>query len=240
MNAGRFDMLHDPADDGGLPVADGIDIHFHGIFQKLVDENGISRRRKNGQTGEILQLLTVVNDLHGPTAQYKRGAHDHRVADLLGNPARFDNLHGDTVGRLDEPQLFEHGLELLAIFCPIDAVGMRSQDGNAGIGQWRGQVQRRLAPKLDDHPIRLLFFNNVQHILFGQRLEVKLVGCIVIGRHGLGVRIDHDALNPFLSQGKRGVYAAIVKLNTLADPIGPTAQNHHLFLLRHPASHSSS
>ena len=70
VDAGRLDMLHDAADDGPVPVGNGIHVHFNGILQELVDENRISRRSQDGQSGKVLQFLPVVDDFHGPAAKH--------------------------------------------------------------------------------------------------------------------------------------------------------------------------
>ncbi|OQB98292.1 MAG: hypothetical protein BWX80_04022 [Candidatus Hydrogenedentes bacterium ADurb.Bin101] len=40
MYARLLDMLHDTGHNHGLPVADGVHVHFNGGFQKLVYEDG--------------------------------------------------------------------------------------------------------------------------------------------------------------------------------------------------------
>jgi hypothetical protein len=40
VNAGLLNVLHDRANHGGLAVADAIDVHFHCVFEKAVNENG--------------------------------------------------------------------------------------------------------------------------------------------------------------------------------------------------------
>ena len=41
MDARLLDVLHDAADDRALPVADGVHVHFDGVFQELVDEDRV-------------------------------------------------------------------------------------------------------------------------------------------------------------------------------------------------------
>jgi hypothetical protein len=38
VDAGLFDVLHDGTDDGGLAIADAIDIDLGGVFEEAVDE----------------------------------------------------------------------------------------------------------------------------------------------------------------------------------------------------------
>ncbi len=66
MDAGLFDVLHDAADDRDAAVADGVHVHFDGVFQELVDEDGMLRRCYQGPIHEVDQGRIVGNDLHGP------------------------------------------------------------------------------------------------------------------------------------------------------------------------------
>src|SRR4029077_5804045 len=71
-------------------------------------------------------------------------------------------------------------------------------------------------------------FDQLDHVLGGQRLEVEAVGGIVIGRDGLGVAVDHYGLVTRLAQGIDRVHAAIVELDALADAVGAAAQDDDL------------
>ena len=61
-----------------------------------------------------------------------------------------------------------------------------------------------------------------------ERLEVQPVGRVVVGRHGLGVAVDHDRLEPGLAQREAGVHAAVVELDALADPVRARPEDDHL------------
>ncbi len=95
--------------------------------------------------------------------------------------------------------------------------------------QGRGKVQRRLTAELNDDAQRLFGFDNIQHILSRQRLEIQLVGGIIIRTDGFGVAVDHDAFNSLFSERKRGMDTAVIKFDSLADPVGAAAQDHHFF-----------
>ena len=93
------------------------------------------------------------------------------------------------------------------------------------------EVQRRLPAELRDGAPALLAFVNVQHVFERERLEKKFVAGVVIGRNGFGIGIDHDGFKAVLLERERGVDAAVIKFDPLADAIRPAAENHH-FLLR--------
>ena len=68
-------------------------------------------------------------------------------------------------------------------------------------------------------------------VLERQRLEVELVGGVVVGGHGLRVAVDHDGLVADFLQRERGVYAAIVELDALADAVRAATEDHDLLLV---------
>ena len=80
-------------------------------------------------------------------------------------------------------------------------------------------------------PSRLFLVDDLQHVFQRQRLEVQAVGGVVVGRHGLGVAVDHDGLVAVLAHRERGVHAAVVELDALADAVGPAAEHHDLLLV---------
>ena len=121
----------------------------------------------------------------------------------------------------------------------IEAGEVPSTSSSGMIG---GQLERGLAAQRDDdadqpasvHRCRPLGVEHVGHVLGRQRLEVEAVGGVVVGRDGLGVAVDHHRLVAGGPQGHRGVDAAVVELDALADPVGPRAQDHHPGAVRWP------
>jgi hypothetical protein len=69
---------------------------------------------------------------------------------------------------------------------------------------------------------------HLEHVLERERLEVQPVGGVVVGRHGLGVAVDHDGLVAGVAQREHGVDAAVVELDALADAVGPAAEDDDL------------
>ena len=63
-------------------------------------------------------------------------------------------------------------------------------------------------------------------MLDGAGLEVQLVGGVVVGRHRLGVAVDHHRGEPRVAHGEGGVAAAVVELDALADTVGAVAEHH--------------
>ena len=75
MHAGFLDVFHDAADEDFAPVAERVHIHLDGIVEKAVQQH----RRIVGdlyRVGHVAaQVLFLVDDFHGPAAQYVGGAH---------------------------------------------------------------------------------------------------------------------------------------------------------------------
>jgi hypothetical protein len=76
-----------------------------------------------------------------------------------------------------------------------------------------------LAAELNDNTIGLFNIDYVHHIFESQWLKIQAVRCVVIGRHCLWIAVDHYGLKTGIAQSKRGVAAAVVEFNALADTI---------------------
>jgi hypothetical protein len=238
MDARFLDVLHDAGDDDLLAIAERVDVALDRIAQILVDQHRAVARDLHRGGDVVVELLFAVDDLHRPAAQHVAGAHQHRVADAVGDVHRLVAAAGDAVGGLLEAQLGDHGGEPLAVLGQVDRIGRSAQDRDARILQRLRELQRRLAAELHDHADQLarllLDAQDLQHVLGGQRLEVEAVRSIVVGRDGLGVAVDHDGLEPGLGQRETGVDAAVVELDALADAVGTAAQDHDLALVGGP------
>ena len=81
-------------------------------------------------------------------------------------------------------------------------------------------------------PAGLLGAQDLQHVLRRQRLEIEPVRGVVVGRHGLGVAVDHDRFVAGVAQREGGVAAAIVELDALADAVRPAAEDDDLLARR--------
>ena len=114
----------------------------------------------------------------------------------------------------------------------MDRFGRCSPDRHPGLGQGSGQLQRGLPAELYDHPGGSLVLHNIEHVLERHRFEVEPVGGIVVGRYRLGVGVDHDGLVAGLAQSPNSVNGGVVELHSLADSVGPGAEDDHLVASR--------
>ena len=224
MHAGALDMLHDPADDVILAVAQRIHVDFDGVVEKFVDQHRMLGRSGHGVGHVVLQRVAVVNDLHRPPAKNIGRTDQNGIAQTFGNLESFIVGPRDAVIRLLDSELVDQLGEALAVFGQIDTVGRSADDRHAGALQRQRELERRLPAELNDDTVGLFAIDDVHHFFEGQRLEVKLIRGIVIGAHGFRIAIDHDRFVTFFAERKGGVHAAVVELDALADPVRPAAR----------------
>src|ERR1700676_5196741 len=72
---------------------------------------------------------------------------------------------------------------------------------------------------------------NGEHIFERQRLKIKSIAGVVIGRDRLRIAIDHDGLVPIVAQGESRVATAVIEFNSLPYAIRPTSEDDDFFLL---------
>ena len=96
------------------------------------------------------------------------------------------------------------------------------------------ELQRRLAAEATITPAQLAgaarascsACADVEHVFLGERLEEEAVARVVVGGDGLGVAVDHHGLEAGVAQRERGVHAAVVELDALADAVRTAAEDH--------------
>src|SRR5690606_4079954 len=109
--------------------------------------------------------------------------------------------------------------------CQVERFGRSTDNGDTSGVKFGGQLKWCLASELNNHPLRLLFFDNCHHIFEGQRFEVKPIRRVVVGRDGLWIAINHDRFEAGVSQSERCMATAVVKFNPLSYSVGSTAQD---------------
>jgi hypothetical protein len=231
VHAGLLDVLHHATDEGDAGgVAHAVHVALDGVGQEAVQQHGRVVAYLDGLAHVALQVALLVHDFHRAATQHVAGAHHQRVAQGGGLFQRFGFGAGRGVGRLAQAQVVQQLLEALAVFGGVDHVGRGADDGHAFGFQAQRQLQRRLAAVLHDHADRLFLVHDLQHVFERDGLEVQAVGGVVVGGHGLGVAVDHDGFVAVFAHGKRGVHAAVVELDALADAVRATAQHHDLLV----------
>ncbi len=223
VNAGGLDVLHDGADDGGVAVADAVDVDFGGAFEEAVDEDGALGGGVDGFVHVAAEFVVGVDDHHGAASEDEGRPNNHGIPNAVGDGDGFVFADGGAGFGLFEAEFVEKGGEEFAVFGEFDGLGGGSHDGDAGVFEAGGEVEGSLAAELNDDAVGLFLLANIEDVLEGERLEVELVAGVVVGGDGLGVGVDHDGLVSELFEGEGGVHAAVVELNSLADAVRSTA-----------------
>ena len=239
MDAGLFDVLHDAADVDLVAVAQRVDVDLDRVLEEAVDQHRVFGRELGGAGDVALQRLVVVDDLHAAPAQHVGRPHQHRIADVGGDPAGLRERGRHAVPRRRQPRRGQQVAERAAVLGQIDGLRRGADDRNPCVGEPLRQPERGLAAELHDdaHHARpagaglLLGVEHLQDVLERQRLEVQPVGGVVVGGHRLRVAVDHHGLETRLRQRGCRVHAAVVEFDALADPVGSRTQDQHLGLL---------
>ena len=172
--------------------------------------------------------LLVVGELHRAPAEHVATAARAPGSRSAGRPrAPPPGVCASAYGGALQPEPLEQRAEAAAVLGEVDRLGLGAEQRHAGRFQARREPQRRLAAEGHDHALGLLDLDDRQHVLERQRLEVQPVGRVVVGRDRLRVAVDHHRVAAGLAHGHRGVHAAVVELDPLADPVRAGAEDHH-------------
>ncbi len=211
-------------------VADGIGFALGRMIQEPVDQDRTVGRYADSGRHIIRHAFIIIHDFHAASAENVGRTHHDGIADAVRD--RDGILYGDGhagFGHRDL-QLLHHLTEQIPVFRQIDDSGRGAEDLHAVLFQIGCEIQRCLAAELGDHAERLFLIIDAQNIFQGERLEIQLVGSIIVGGNGLGVAVHDDRLETELLQRQCRMDAAVVELNTLADPVGAAAEDHDLRL----------
>ena len=226
MDACHLDVLQDAAHKHVLAVAERIDVDFNGSFEESIKIDWVVRRDLCGFSHVLVKLVVVVDDGHAAATEHVARTDKQREADVLGNPMRL--FEGRCLARcgVDDLELVEHLRETIAVFGEIDRLGARAHNGDARFLKGARELERRLTAECHDYAVGVFHIDDVHHVFKGQRLEIKLVGGIVVGRDRLGVAVDHDGLEAGIGKRVARMHAAVVELDALADAVRACAENH--------------
>src|SRR5579859_4849816 len=120
VNAGLFDVLHNPADHDVFAVGERVHVDFDGIFEEVIDQHRSVVRVFDGFLHVAHDRLLVISDDHRSAPEHVGRPNQHRETDALGT---FDCLFDGGrhyAGRLGNLQFFQQFIELLAVFCEVD------------------------------------------------------------------------------------------------------------------------
>ena len=230
VDAGLLDVLHDrrrsSTSSPSQSASTSTSIASSRKRSRKISRAGVGRRPERAQV--VARGLGRVDDLHRAAAEHVARAHEQREADLgAPRPAPPRRECAVAYGGALRPSSLEQRAEAPAVLGEVDRVDAGCRAAARRPREPGGELERRLAAELDDHALGLLDLADAEHVLERQRLEVEAVGRVVVGRDGLGVAVDHHRVAARLAHGHRGVHAAVVELDPLADAVGPGAEDHH-------------
>jgi hypothetical protein len=221
MHPGFLDVLHDCRDVRLPAVTERVDVDLDRAFEEPIDQDALAALRSRNDRG------TVVADLHVAPAEHVRGPGEHRVADRLGDIDRLLRPLRDRPGWDGHVEPVAERCEPLPVLSEVDRVERRAEDPVPGLLDRAGELERGLPAELDDHALGLLALADGQHLLDAERFEVEAVRDVVVGRDRLRVAVDHHGLVAKRSKRMRGVDAAVVEFDPLADAVRPRAEDHY-------------
>ena len=232
MNACFFDVFHDARNVDVFTVAKCVDVNFGRASEVAVQENRAVPRNNHSFGDVAFELRLIAHDFHR-TATQNVGRTDHqREADVSSDCKRLFVGRRDAVHRLFQAQTVHEVLEPFAVFCEVDCVRRGAEDRDTCFFQRVREFQRGLAAELNDNAVEgavvLFHAKDFHHVFKGQRFEIQTVRGVVVGRHGLGVAVDHDGLVTLIGQRETCVTAAVVKLDTLTDTVRAAAEDDDL------------
>ncbi|CAH0257316.1 hypothetical protein SRABI106_02741 [Rahnella aquatilis] len=231
MNARLFDVLHDTANQHALTVADSINVNFYGVVKETVQQNRCVVRHADGVLEVTAQVDFVVYDFHRAATQNIRRTYHQRITDTRSFLNSLFDSRDCGVCRLFQAQTVNRLLETFTVFGAVDGIRAGADNWHASGFQFTRQFQRSLAAVLNNHAFRLFDTHDFQHVFQSDGFEVQAVRGIIIGRHSFRVTVNHDGFVTVLTQRQRGVYAAIIELDTLTDTVWTTAQHHDFWLI---------
>jgi len=194
MYAGVLYMFHNCRDEDVRPVGYRVDLAFERVLEETVYKHRVFGADFYRLDRVSAQHRLVVYYLHAPAAEHERRPHHQRVS----YPVRYEDglfkRTRDPALRLRNTELYHLLPEELPVLGERYALGARSEYLHAVILKLVRYIQGRLPAELHDDAFRLLLLIYGKDVLYGQRLEIKLVRRIVIGGYGLGVAVHHYRL----------------------------------------------
>ena len=138
-----------------------------------------------------------------------------------------------------EPEPLDQRLEAVAVLGEVDRLGRGAEDRDLASSSAWASLSGVWPPNCTITPLTVPLVSSVphdlEHVLFGQRLEIEPVRGVVVGRYRLRIAIDHDGLEARGRQRECRMAAAIVELDALADAVGAAAEDDDLLGVRRAA-----
>ncbi len=232
MHTHRVEIL-DGADDDAVVVLVAHDFHLvlfppqHGF----VDEDFGGWRGIEAGGRDLLKLFHVVGHAAACAAHRETGADDDGQADALDRRARFFHRMRQRVLRNLETDAGHRLVEQAAILRLVDGRKVRADQldavffQHAGLRQFLGAVERRLAAHGGQQRVRLLLGDDLLHELRQDRLDISRIRQLRIGHDRRRVGVDENDAVAFAFKRLHRLRTGVIELTRLPDNNGPRADD---------------
>ena len=224
-----LDGAHDDAVAGR--VAHDLHLVFLPALDGLLHEHLAGRGKLQPLGDDADELILVARDAAAGAAHGERRAQYHGEPELAGDAQGV--FHGVGVaGPRDLDAEVGHALvEEFAVLAALDDVHVAADElyaialEHAGLGQFHGRVQARLAAEGGQARIGPLLRDDLFHESRCNGLHVGGVGQLRVGHDGGRVRVYENDPVALLAQHLAGLGAGVVELAGLADDDGAAPDN---------------
>ncbi len=220
----RVEVL-DRADDHTVvrAVTHDLELVLLPALDRLLDQDLRDGAGVEAVGRHALVLLHRLGDAGTPTAEDVGGPDDDGKADLVDRRPRLVHVVGDGGPGGLEPDLGHGDLELLAVLCRLDGLGICADQlapeplEHAGLLQLHRQVETGLATEGRQHGIGSFFFDDLLEDLQIERLDIGGVGETRIGHDRRRVRVREDDSIALFLQDSACLGTGVVELTGLTD-----------------------
>ena len=228
VNTSQLDMLHNRRNEYMLTIAYCVRFTLGCMMQESVNQDRSVRCYTHCLLHVEGQRFIVINDLHAASAKNVGRTNHNRIADSVSSFQCFFHIDSHACFRHRNLQLLHHFTELVTVFCKVDGFRSGSKNIDTVFLQVCCQIQRSLSTELCNNANRLFFFINCKDIFQSQRLEIQLVGSVVVCGYRLRVTVYNDRGESELTQCFCSMYAAVIEFDTLTDSVRTAAEDHYL------------
>ena len=197
----------------------GIHLYLLGMLYELGDNHRVVFAHIGRQLEELAELALVGTYVHSRTRQYVRRTHEHWEAHTLYKLIDIFHAGERTPLGLVDSMLRKHGRELGTVLCIVDILGRSAQNRHIFSVKPHRKVVRNLSTRRDYHTMRILQFDDIEHALKREFIEIEPIAHIIVRGHCLRIIIDHDRTVTLLANRVERLHAAPVKLYRTADTV---------------------
>src|SRR5690606_26991947 len=224
VHADRVHVL-DRADDHAVvgAVAHELELELLPAQDRLLEQDLRGGRVVQAVAADAAQVRLVVGHAGAEPAHGEAGAHDHRVAELVGRLEQLVHGVADAGERGVTADAVHDLLGQLAVLGPVDRLEVRAvhldaeRREGAVLGQGDRGVQRGLAAEGGQERVGALLGDDRADDVRVDRLDVGRVRDVRVGHDRGRVGVDEDDAQALLAQHAAGLGAGVVELRGLAD-----------------------